>query len=127
MKEKFAILITMFACLVITCLNNSAFSAGKPDPKKGQKVFSAMQCEICHVNLGNNLNPERPLKGPNFIKRFPTDKALAQLIRIGVNERGMPAFGKDKMSDEDLANLISYLRSATPQGSSSSKKEKQIK
>ena len=90
------------------------FAGTKGDAKRGKRIFSDLQCAICHTDGGNNLNPERPLKGAKFVQRLPDDKTLGATIRQGFPAKGMPANGKDKMSDQDLADVISYIRSLTP-------------
>lgn len=106
----------VFSLAVISLIAalSPCYAGLKGNPKNGAKVFSAMTCELCHANGGNMQNPDRPLKGANFQKRFPDDNSLGQLIRKGIPDKGMPAFGKDRMSDQDLADVISYVRSLTP-------------
>jgi mono/diheme cytochrome c family protein len=101
--------------LILGALPSFAGSA-KGDLKRGKAVFQNMQCAICHTDGGNNLNPERPLKGESFLKRYPANdnNKLEQIIRQGIKDKGMPAFGKDKMSDQDMADVIVYIRSFTP-------------
>ena len=91
-------------------------AGSKGDAKRGKKIFSDFQCAICHVDGGNNLNPEAPLKGPSFLKKYPlnNDQALEKTIRQGIPTKGMPANGKDRLSDPDLHDLIAYIRSLTP-------------
>ncbi len=105
--RAYAAILTIFISLLLA----PCFAGNKADVKRGKTLFTDMQCAICHTDGGNNLNPERPLKGPKFLKRLPDDKSLAQAIRQGVPAKGMPAFGKDKMSDQDLENVMSYVRS----------------
>jgi mono/diheme cytochrome c family protein len=119
---KGAILLA-FALLISFALLPSDAGA-KGDAKRGKKIFGDLQCSICHADGGNNLNPEAPLKGPGFLKKYPLsdNKALEKLIRTGIPARGMPANGKDKLSDPDLQDLISYIRSLTPAEQSKAKK-----
>ncbi|MBX9688867.1 MAG: cytochrome c [Candidatus Obscuribacterales bacterium] len=90
-----------------------SLAANKGDAKRGAKVFQAMQCAICHTDGGNNLNPERPIKGAEFLKRYPLkdNAALEKAIRAGIPNKGMPDFGKDKLSDTDMIDLVAYIRS----------------
>lgn len=81
------------------------------DAKKGEAVFKKMQCAICHPAGNNILNPQKPLKGEAFKKKYINDKAIMQIVRSGIPGRGMPAFGTDKLSDADLVHLIAYVRS----------------
>lgn len=104
-----------FFFLVLTLVPCFAGSI-KGDAKRGKSLFQNMQCELCHHDGYNNLNPERPLRGPGFLKRFPVnnDQALGKVIREGISSKGMPEYGKDKMSDQDLADIIAFIRSLTP-------------
>lgn len=120
-KQAFLISLSciLFFCLVLNLPVRSAPAKG--DAKRGKRVFDEMGCAICHTDGGNNLNPERPLKGPLFLKRYPPgdDAAIAKVIREGVQKKGMPDFGKDKLGDKDLQDLMAYIRSL----SASSKKK----
>ena len=100
--------------LIVSALPSVAGIKG--DLKRGKAIFQNMQCAICHTDGGNNLNPERPLKGESFLQRYPASEnnKLEQIIRQGIKDKGMPAFGKDKMSDQDMADVIVYVRSFTP-------------
>ncbi|MBX9571292.1 MAG: c-type cytochrome [Candidatus Obscuribacterales bacterium] len=102
----------------------SAGGVNKGDPKRGVKIFSAMTCDICHLHGGNMQNPDRPIKGAAFQKRYPDDVSLGQLIRKGISDKGMPAFGRDRMSDQDLADVIAYVRSLSPPLAAAKKKTK---
>ena len=75
------------------------------DPAAGAQVFQA-QCNGCHPNANAGIGPA--LHGPAFSERFPTDGSVAAVVRAG--RGGMPAFSADKVSDQDLANLVAYLR-----------------
>lgn len=91
-------------------------ASDKGDPNRGKKIFQSLNCAICHINGGNQVNPERPLFGEAFLKRYPQNdnKGLEKIIREGITAKGMPQFGKDQMSDQDLADVVSYIRSLTP-------------
>ncbi len=104
-----AVLLSIFLLAALP-----SFAGSKGDVKRGKRVFADMQCAICHTDGGNNLNPERPLKGPKFLKRIPDDKTLELTIRQGITTKGMPAFAKDKLSDQDLADVMVYIRSLSP-------------
>lgn len=111
------LLLSLIAVAIAQSFMISSESAGiKGDTKRGQKIFQDMQCAICHTNGGNNLNPDRPLIGEVFLKRYPANdnKGLEKIIREGITAKGMPQFGKDKMSDQDLADVVAYIRSLTP-------------
>lgn len=86
----------------------------KPSITQGKVVFDKNSCNVCHVNGGNTIDKNKPIKGAAFVKRFPTDAALESLIRQGVKATSMPAFGKDKINDTAMKDLIAYIRSLTP-------------
>lgn len=89
-------------------------SSTKGDAKKGQEIFEGLTCVDCHKGGGNSVHPSRPLKGESFAKRYPNDEKIEKLIRKGVPGASMPAFGKDIISDDQMKDLIAYLRSLTP-------------
>jgi mono/diheme cytochrome c family protein len=75
------------------------------DPAAGQRVF-ASNCNSCHPNANAGIGPA--LYGPQFTARFADDAAVVAVIRHG--KGGMPAFASSQLSDQDVANVISYLR-----------------
>jgi mono/diheme cytochrome c family protein len=83
----------------------SAGTVASGDAAAGQPVFSGL-CNSCHPNANAGIGPA--LYGPQFTDRYPEDPALAAVIRQG--KGGMPAFSTTQLSDQDLANLVAYLR-----------------
>jgi mono/diheme cytochrome c family protein len=75
------------------------------DPAAGQKVFMT-SCNPCHPSANAGIGPA--LHGPQFSARYPDDAAIAAVIRQG--RGGMPAFAPGSLSDQDLANVVAYLR-----------------
>ena len=90
-------------------------AATKEAIAEGQSVFTRMQCFTCHANGENLVDPSKPIKGPDFLKKFPDDAQIAKIVRNGVAGTAMPAYGKDRLSDVQLVSLIAYIRSLTPQ------------
>jgi mono/diheme cytochrome c family protein len=91
---------------------------------EGERVFHIFGCAGCHHDAGNVLF-EAPnvgrLVAPNISRRIAdyNDEALVRLIRRGVKHDGttaivMPASVLGRISDQDLAALVSYLRSLSP-------------
>jgi mono/diheme cytochrome c family protein len=91
---------------------------------EGERVFHIFGCAGCHHEAGNVLF-EAPnvgrLVAPNISRRLAdyTDEQLVRLVRHGVKHNGttaivMPASVLGRISDQDLAALISYLRSLSP-------------
>src|SRR5262249_48835955 len=69
---------------------------------RGAAVFFSRNCFQCHGGAGN-------APGPLGYRMLPADDAeLACTIRYGPN--GMPAFSAERISDQDLADLIAYVR-----------------
>lgn len=72
------------------------------DPAKGQVVF-ARYCNACHPGGGMGA-------GPSLVSRVPgmRDSAVENAVRRG---RGrMPAFTANQISDQELTDLVSFLR-----------------
>lgn len=71
-----------------------------PNVKKGRVQFMT-HCHKCHPigesGLGLAINPN---PAPKFIKRFQ--------VRHGLGV--MPSFNDEEISDEDLSDILSYLR-----------------
>nr|AIA18490.1 Cytochrome C oxidase, cbb3-type, subunit III [uncultured bacterium] len=86
----------------------------KGDPKRGAQVFKAANCIMCHPGGGNALEPAKPLKGASFLKKYPTDESVARQIREGSKNGTMPSFRKDVLTDQQLVDVISYVRALTP-------------
>lgn len=91
--------------------------SAQPSPDKiarGKFLFDKLTCSGCHPNGENSLHPYRPLKGPGFLARYKEDGQIEQLIRTGVLKAGMPSFSKARVDDNDMTDLIAYIRSLTP-------------
>jgi mono/diheme cytochrome c family protein len=88
-----------------------AVAAG--DPKRGEQLFAA-SCSMCHPQGGNVLKPGKELKGENFLKQFPKDADIVCVIRKGVPKSVMQPFPKQSVSDEQVADIVAYIRSLTP-------------
>ncbi|MBY0357729.1 MAG: dihydrofolate reductase [Candidatus Obscuribacterales bacterium] len=110
-EYRFKVLSSIFfGILLVLAQYVPTIAIPQPNAEKGRKVFQAMQCAICHTDGGNNLNPQKPIKGPAFNKKYPQDELIAKTVRSGIINRGMPAFNKEKLSDQDLRDLIAYIR-----------------
>lgn len=84
---------------------------------RGRGIFQRT-CSGCHGRDGRGTmrpglsRPPRDLTNPEFQAQM-TDEQLRQSIRIGKGQ--MPAFG-GLMGDEEIANVIAYVRSLVPPG-----------
>lgn len=101
---------------VSTGLKDGVETAAKQSAEKvaeGQKVFTQMQCFTCHANGGNIIDQSKPIKGAKFLEKYPEDSQLGQVIRKGVPGTAMPGYAKERLTDEQLAALVAYVRSLT--------------
>jgi mono/diheme cytochrome c family protein len=76
------------------------------DAAAGQQVFAA-KCNSCHPNTNAGIGPA--VHGAQFAQRYPDDGPLMLLIREG--KGGMPPFPASQLSDQDLTNVVAYMRS----------------
>ena len=84
---------------------SAAGTVGGGDAAAGQAVF-ARSCTPCHPNANAGIGPA--LHGPAFTSRYPDDAAIAAVIRQGRGK--MPAFSSASLPDQDLTNVVAYLR-----------------
>jgi mono/diheme cytochrome c family protein len=75
------------------------------DATAGQRLVATL-CNSCHPGANAGIGPA--LYGPQFADRYPEDSLLTAVIRQG--KGGMPGFSSDQVSDQDLANMIAYMR-----------------
>ena len=80
-----------------------------------QKLYSK-NCAACHreTGVGGKIEFEGKKINPDNLtndkaKRL-SDEKIAKTIREGVEDDGMPAF-KDKLNDDQIKAIISYIRS----------------
>jgi mono/diheme cytochrome c family protein len=83
-----------------------AAAAPAGDASSGQLVF-ASTCTTCHPNANAGIGPA--LHGAAFASRYPDDATLVTVIRQG--KGGMPAFPSAQLNDQDLAQVVVYVRS----------------
>lgn len=57
------------------------------------------------------MSPDKPIKGSAFLQKYKDDLILENTIRKGFPDEGMPAFGKDQISESQMKDLILYIRS----------------
>ncbi len=107
--------LLFFAMSRLPAGHSGEIEASKIDPvKKGKMAFVRASCWGCHAHGDNTLNQDKPLKGEAFLKRYPNDQKIRAFVRKGSVRRGMPAFGKERLSDSDLDSIIVFIRSLTP-------------
>ena len=79
------------------------------DPDAGKKVWDAKQCKNCHgANAEGKYGP--PLAG--LARNATTLEAVTKQVRTPF--KFMPAWSTDQISDADLANVVDWLKTLTP-------------
>lgn len=84
------------------------------EQQRGEKVFRKSYCVGCHADGNNSMMPDKPIKGKAFSQKYKDDALLGETIRKGFPDEGMPAFGKDQISESQMKDLILYIRTLTP-------------
>ncbi len=76
--------------------------AGSGPARSGEVVFQRY-CNVCHPGGGFGA-------GPSLIVELPrmSDEQVREVVRHGKNR--MPGFTQQEITDEELANLIVYMR-----------------
>ncbi len=74
------------------------------DAVRGHDLYGKT-CAGCHGTLGNS---DKPLHGPLLNVYYPDDGVLAAIIRNGIGS--MPATDTDRLSDQGIADIITYIR-----------------
>lgn len=90
--------------------------------ESGKQTFGAY-CVVCHGRDGQNtgvpfaqtLSPPPPSLASASVQSY-TDGQLRSIIENGISPSGMPA-SKGILSDDDVWNLVVYIRHLPPAGS----------
>ncbi len=90
--------------------------------ESGKQTFGAY-CVVCHGRDGQNtgvpfaqtLSPPPPSLASRPVQSY-TDGQLRSIISNGISPSGMPA-SKGILSDDDIWNLVVYIRHLPPAGS----------
>ena len=86
---------------------NSVASSG--DIGQGEKLYAA-HCGGCHPNGGNVINNTLPVVGSPQLKNLNTfTKYNRNPLRPDGSKGVMPAFPKEKISDQDLEQIYKYI------------------
>ncbi len=72
----------------------------------GRATFNVF-CNTCHP--GGNAGAGPRVSGAEFHAKYPLDENIIKKVRNGGG--GMPGFSDTALSEEQLAAIISYLRS----------------
>jgi mono/diheme cytochrome c family protein len=78
---------------------------GTGDVTRGEALYRS-KCYGCHVPEAN-VGPAQ--NTVDFKVQYADDETLAFVVRAG--RQPMPAFNEDMLSDQELADIIAYIRS----------------
>lgn len=92
---------------------------GEGDPAAGEQVFAANQCAACHTlqaagataTIGPNLDETLQGKEAAYIRESIVNPSAQ--IAEGFQDGLMPKDFGEKLSEEELANLVAFLEQAT--------------
>lgn len=92
---------------------------GEGDPAAGEQVFAANQCAACHTlqaagataTIGPNLDETLQGKEAAYIRESIVNPSAQ--IAEGFQDGLMPKDFGEKLSEEELANLVAFLAQAT--------------
>jgi mono/diheme cytochrome c family protein len=90
--------------------------------RAGQRNFAAY-CMVCHgldgqntgVPFADKMSPPVPLLNSRAVQAY-TDGQLHWIIKKGISPSGMPA-ARDIFHDEEIWQLVLYIRHLPPKGS----------
>lgn len=91
---------------------------------RGKVVFETHLCVECHKDGGNSVRPSKPISGKKFLKKYPEDSQIESVIRNGVPNASMPSFGPAVITEEEMKDLLCYVRSLTRPDPETTEKEK---
>ncbi len=102
--------------------DESPLAAREENVRRGQRAFS-FYCAACHGLDGQNtgvpfadaMSPPVPKLTAPEVQRY-TDGQLHSVIRNGLWPSGMPA-ARGLLSDEEIWEIVQYLRHLPPAGS----------
>ena len=96
-------------------------AGGAGDAVKGKAVFTKNNCFLCHPGGDNTMDPAHPIKGAAFSQKYKDDSLLESTIRKGFAREGMPSFSKSAIDEQDMKNLIAFVRSLSTASSKNTK------
>jgi mono/diheme cytochrome c family protein len=102
--------------------DRSPFDATDEDVARGKKAFGSY-CTTCHgldgqntgVPFADRMAPPVPSLASKAVQQY-TDGQLHWIIQNGIFPSGMPA-SKDLLSDEEIWEIVAYVRHLPPKGS----------
>jgi mono/diheme cytochrome c family protein len=113
MKWSIFQIVAIVFTISIASLSSQA-APSQDDVVAGKKLFERSSCAGCHPGGTNLLHPNQPIKGKAFEAKYKDDASIAKVVRSGFPNSGMPPFSQARLSDQDLKQIIAYVRSLTP-------------
>jgi mono/diheme cytochrome c family protein len=93
--------------------NNKNVKVQNVSVNAGREIFERSNCAMCHPGGNNTMDPGHPIKGPDFAHKYADDALLEATIRKGFPDVGMPTFSKKQIDEQEMKNLIAYVRGLT--------------
>lgn len=104
MRELLFAALLVFAASV--ALAQEQAPAGSPD--RGYQVYMKVMCYTCHGTVGQGGRGTGPKLAPD---PFPYEEFVRELR---TPRQAMPAYRKQFLSDQELADIYAYLKSIKP-------------
>lgn len=118
MRARFCVLIIAAALTMEAC-------GGEKTPLEKGRIDYLRTCATCHGAKGEGMaRLGNRLRGSDFI-RTRSDEEMIEFLKVGrppsdpENESGMPMpprGGDPRLTDEDLRDIVTFLRSLAPSG-----------
>jgi mono/diheme cytochrome c family protein len=86
-----------------------AAGGGEGDPAKGKEIFASAGCGSCHVLSDAGTTGT---VGPNLDEAQPDEALVVDRVTNGAG--AMPSF-KDRLSEQEIADVAAYVSSAAGQ------------
>jgi mono/diheme cytochrome c family protein len=126
---KFGLILTFLALFVFACnqANNTNNIVDKkntapasttsptatPDELSAARKIYADKCVKCHKEDGSggvSTQDGKKIKAADFKKMTKeSDEDLAEEIKVGVEDEGMPSFAKE-LNEEQIKSLVKFIR-----------------
>ena len=91
--------------------NRGKATQNPPQLSDGAKIYNA-NCRVCHVNGGNVIYPNLPLKGSLKLQNFDSFLTFIRNPKMPDGSQGaMPSFSRTQISDERAKTLYEYITS----------------
>jgi len=113
--SKFFVYFLCFACVVGAGYFGASLvypetSLASPDQFRDGENLYAANCASCHPGGGNVINPALPVVGSPHLKDLNTfTKFNRNPLRPDGSKGVMPAYPKEKISDEQMKLIYEYV------------------